>query len=288
MACFGCFNSSDFDNLLEKLASELSDEEDSQDSQNSDEAEFFANWNDTNYFSDDAFNSDIIAESVENIKKSKRPSSPRRKPVPRLLLRDKRRFYVDMCANVFNANDYHLLYGMFNMYCIPNVQQNTYQLHAMTSTVDNQTTTIETHYIGVPSVAKFWYTLFQLGPDALVRITDKQIFISPETNHSKITTKYVFTATKHLEIHNNNTILTNVDTTISNETPVSKRRLIRTITNSNPEKTLQTKTLTILEEPVQIIVEGTFTLYTDGNKHIYRLEMESLPPKIVKIEKEML
>ncbi len=131
-----------------------------------------------------------------------------------------------MCANVFNANDFHLLYGMFNTYCVPTVNQVTFQLNALLADND-QLTAIETHYLGVSNVAKFWYNLFQLGPDALVRVHDKQIFISPETNHSKITVKYQFTATKHFEINANNTPSV-VDNTINkDETPVSnKRRLV--------------------------------------------------------------
>lgn len=226
----------------------------------------------------DSYDDILIGVNDENSVDGNKVRKRRRFHVPRLLLRDQRRFYVDMCASVFNSNDFHLLYGMFNTYAVPTVTQTTYQLHAKQPTESHPSSTVELQYNGIPAIAKFWYTLFQLGPDALVQITDKTIATSPDTKHSKIIAKYIFTATKHFEVDTNNT---NFDSTTSetyNNTPTSpKRRLVRTITNSNPEKTLQPKVLSILEEPFRITVEGRFIMYTDENKMIYKMEMESLP-----------
>jgi hypothetical protein len=253
-------------------------------------------FSDNELFDEDSSESRGINSSTENLSKvcskRKRISSNssenehhfiRRKP--RLLLRDQRRFYCDMIANVLNSSDFCLLFRMYETFCTPNATQKTFSCG-----VDSNQSAF--YLTGASAMSKFWYSMFQLGPDSTVKVFNTNVHMSSETNCSKIVTNFTFSTTKIFKVKNVWTLFADhnqqlIDESVSYYQPTDQDLvpfLPNKLTNStsNDEiKTLQntitqaTNRLTLTEKPFEVIVQGTYTLLTNENKLIYHMEVES-------------
>lgn len=91
----------------------------------------------------------------------------RKAKIPKLLVHDIRKLYCAMMMNVFNSADYSLLFGFIDTYFVKNVQ---YQLSKYCHSGALKDFTLNIN--GVFEVAKYWYSIFRMSPDNVLRLYD--------------------------------------------------------------------------------------------------------------------
>jgi hypothetical protein len=120
----------------------------------------------------------------------------------------------------------------------------------------------------------------------MVRVGNSEVHISNETNCSKIVTNYTFTATKlfqdsaNLFQHNpqssNNLHITSPTQPLSVDNGCStSNELSSPLLLDNNDYNTNQQQLIILEKPFQFVANGKFIIYTDENKQISRMEIET-------------
>lgn len=89
--------------------------------------------------------------------------------VPRLLVKDVRKSYPAMIANVLNSGNFSMLYGFLDTFFDRNVQFT--RINQSKDGTVNHTLNLN----NLIELAKFWYSIMRMSPDSVTRMTEPHI-----------------------------------------------------------------------------------------------------------------
>ncbi len=213
-------------------------------------------------------------------------------PKPRVLKFDVRKNYSEMFVHCLNDSKINLMYGFIETY---------FRAEFLLKTVKNPRETMKpttgVTLSGVPLVIKFWRGLFSFGPDTCVRITNSTIHVQSGTERSKVVCKFVFQSTrlyefstdlmkndevksvtrtvKNIEGKENFTSDGNCSSDLSEHAEPYSRATATHIEQLQHTIDKWTANIPPVADPEQMNITGTLTMFTDEQKNICGLEMET-------------
>ncbi len=212
-------------------------------------------------------------------------------PKPRVLKFDVRKNYSEMFVHCLNDSKINLMYGFIETY---------FRAEFLLKTVKNphETTkpTTGVTLSGIPLMIKFWRGLFSFGPDTCVRVTDSTIHVQSGTERAKVVCKFVFQSTRmyafSTDLLKNDEIksvtaneksedyyhIKSEESSLSDLTDHAETHSRATVTHIEQlQHTIDEWTANFppVADPEQMNITGTLTMFTDEQKNICGMEMET-------------
>ncbi len=204
--------------------------------------------------------------------------------VPRILKCDIRRDYAAMLTNVLNAFDADLMTRFMNRFCTHDCQLLDYVPEGVAFGV-----TPVTQLEGQSAIIKFWVNNARYVPDFICQTNDTQLRISLSDGKSKIISNTRFRGTKCFQpantdyekrlkkfvlkgYHQQNLV---VDDRGLRLTGVPEEEYINMLNCDVDWLAHRLYHLPLNIPPVDLNLEGTFTLYVDSQNRIYKFEFLS-------------
>lgn len=226
--------------------------------------------------------------------KGKRGSAKRKDcanaKIPRILLLDIRKCYAKMLVNVMNSQDFPLLFGFIDTYFSP------FALHASTKIVRKgyQRKQYSMNVYGTEEIAKFWYSFMNLSPDGVTTLTDSTI----QHTTGKIVSSLHKDGTQLFELAgrlspNDYLEYILIDDLQQEKVSFSSKGAEEETTENQKKRKIEVDSmddkirrmrgimmsvdtavsrLALRKYPLQISMNGSFTISTDENRKIVRIE----------------
>jgi len=279
-----CYDSAEFDEFIEDFIDNSGDES-------------------LQVENDDANDGNGSVSSISNYDSSEKSSTKRRKrkyvmkaprpvQVPRVLMFDIRKCYAKMIVNVMNSGDFPLLYGFIETYFAPNAH------HTSTKAVTHgdSRNVFSMDVYGSDELVKYWYSFMNLTPDGITTLFDATI----QHTTGKVVTGIHKDATQIYELREtaipNSEYLEYILIQESKHDRLSFSSRDCSVVSSSSQKKRKTDEMEEVEDkkrrmksimssvesavsglvlrksPLRLSVNGTFSIYTDENKRITRME----------------
>jgi hypothetical protein len=195
---------------------------------------------------------------------------------PKAFKCDVRRSYAHMFANVVNSMDVYLWFGFFDTYFNPNFQQQSINFNPVTNEPYFESMS------GVATLVKFWYSLSQIAPDVVFRLSSTDMHSSPYTDRCKLVAKFTITATKIYDVskqrYTQDELQRNEDQLLSVGAVGRKRKkncsmgdklcVVDRIASSVAGLT---RTMPLSVNPLMTRFGGTLTMHVDESSRVGRL-----------------
>jgi len=221
--------------------------------------------------------------------------------IPKILKSDIRNSYPSMFANILNSGEFPLVFGFLDTFLVPTIKQS--YVKTITDTT-NEVSFMRGEQAGKFELSKYWCNYIRMGPDMVFHLRNPRIHSHSKTNCVQIVSDFTVEGTKiygdpkpttrvdcHKKVENeeeNIRDLINRKLALGNEYTKreqrkreldemreldEKRELCRQIELS-VENHFQT--LTLREKPINFKGVGTLIMYTDEEKRITKVEMDTV------------
>eukprot|EP01034_Spumella_vulgaris_P003429 gene3429-4415_t len=142
--------------------------------------------------------------------------------------------------------------------------------------------------VGGGPIGMFWFGLYSLRPDTMIRVSDVKVHLSSDSKLAKITMKARFTSTEMFDVEYVDNVqgvagqlaklkrdeVSNTLVVDAAEVDPSKPDLLHVFASTG---TTPVRAPKLAKRPFMTIIDGTITMITDEDKKISRLEFNTDP-----------
>lgn len=211
--------------------------------------------------------------------------------IPRMLVHDIRKLYCPMLMNIFNSADFTQMFAFIDTYFVRNVQYRTSKYNRTDSAKE-----YSLNINGMFELVKYWYSIFRMSPDMVMKFYDATFDrstgilvckVKKDCTHiydfrknSSYYAPYLFIDKKYGSevLYANDKAKCDyivgrrdrVECSATNAVSPEKFEVMQSIVDSVDGVVAQ---LPLRKEPLEVEADGTFTIYTDQNKRITRIEV---------------